>query len=384
MMKDEKITTTSHGLASELNKHSGIYTALYTFLLCVFSLLLIFNYISVFSNHFYLTDFNGNAYVGVVDTDNFQDVKKGQLLKIDKYTSASDIVVGDEVFFSGNAGEGSGIAKKLHITNGYIDVVVGDIEQKVMVSTLIGKVVDKTDNLGYVFWIFQSWVGVVILNIALIVLVIIRTVFGFTIETSAKGRELKNKLYQQKKDHKRFKRIHKNYAKTGLDIESFEALDGDYFQNKQKIMEYAQNGDVAEAYKFLLRKVHRVYIEKQKLTNQDRKNIANCIEHMCLVEKFDIDSEYMLTDLILKTHLVNFDMSNFVISCRQYLTEPHSVEDLECFESVLYILIKRNKNLRKAEILELCENLDVYLCQQSFNEDQSSLYNLCNYIKKLI
>lgn len=383
-MKDENITTTSHGLATELHKHSGIYTALYTFLLCIFSLLLIFNYISVFSNHFYITDFSGNAYIGVVDSKNFYNVQNGQLLKVDKYTSTADIVVGDEVFFAGNSGEGSGIVKKLHIPNGYIDVKIGENEQKIMVSTLIGKVVDKVDKIGYVFWIFQSWVGIIVLNVVLAVLVILRTIFGFTVETSAKGRELKRKLAQQRKDHKKFKRIHKNYEKTGLDIESFELLDGDYCQNKQKIVEYAQNGDVASAYKFLLRKVHRVYIEKQKLSMQDRKKIANCIELMCLVENFDIDSEYMLTDLILKTHLVNFDISNFVISCKNYLTEYHTAEDLECFESVLYILIKRNKNLRKAEILELCENLDIYLCQQSLNDNNSSLYSLCGYIKKLI
>lgn len=383
-MKEEKITTTSHGLATELNKHSGIFTALYMFLLCIFSLLLVFNYISVFSNHFYITDFSGNAYVGVVNPENFQDVAKGQLLKVEKYTSTADIVVGDEVFFSGNAGEGSGIVSRLHIPNGYIDVKMGDNEQKVMVSTLIGKVIDKTDKIGYVFWIFQSWVGVIILNAIIALLVIIRTIFGFTVETSAKGRALKYKLIQQKKDHKKFKRIHKNYEKTGLDIESFELLDGDYYQNKQKIVEYAQNGDVAGAYKFLLRKVHRVYIEKQKMSTQDRKKIGNCIELMCLVEKFDIDSEYMLTDLILKTHLASFDISNFVASCKQYLTGYHAAEDLECFESVLYILIKRNKNLRKAEIVELCEHLDVYLCQQSLNDSQSSLYNLCGYIKKLI
>lgn len=383
-MKNTNITTTSHGLASELKKHSGLYTALYIFFVCVLSLLLVFNYVSVFSNHFYLTDFSGNAYVGVVDVDNFENVKKGQLLKVDKYASTKEIAVGDEVFFSGNAGEGSGIIVRLNISNGYVVTKTNGQENKVMISTLIGKIVNKTNTVGYFFWTFQSWIGIAILNSVLVLLVIFRTVFEFSIETSAKGRELKHKLYQQRKDAQRFKRIHKNYAKTGLDIDSFELLDGDYEQNKQKIVEYAKMGDVSGAYKFLLQKVHRVYIEKNKLSVQDRKKIANCVELMCMVEKFDIDSEYMLTDLILKTHLVNFDISNFIASCKNYLSTNHTEEDLECFESLLYLLVRQNKNLRKSEVFQFCESLEIYLCRQSYNKDDAHLLSLCEHIKKMI
>lgn len=383
-MKETNITTTSHQLDTELKRHSAIYTALYTFLVCVLALLLIFNYISVFSNHFYLTDFAGNAYVGVVDTANFENTKKGELLKIHKFNSISDIEVGAEIFFSGNSGEGSGIVKRLQISNGYIVVSCNGEEQNINTSIVIGEIVSKTSGVGFIFWTFQSWLGVVILNVLLICLVLLRTIWGFATETSPKGRELKRRLYQQKKDNKKFKRIYKNYSKTGLDIESFELLDGDYAQNKQKIVSYAQNGDVAGAYKFLLKKVHRIYMEKIKLSVEDRRKIANCIELMCLVEKFDVDSEYMLTDLILKTHLLNFDLNSYILSCNNYLKVDHSIEDLECFESVLYILVKQNRNLRKSIVLEFCEQLEVYLCQHSFKKDDLHLINLCHYIKKLI
>lgn len=385
MKETTQITTTSQSLAGELKKRSLVYTILYTILLCALVLMLVFNYFAVFTTFFYPTNLKGQYMVGVVDTNNYHDTQEGQLLLVEKYTGTVKIKIGDEIFFAGNAGEGSGVIKSLHIGNGYVVVSINGTQKNVAVSTIIGQVVQKQDTWGYIVWFFQSWTGTIALNITLVALVMLRTIWGFTTETSVKGRELQAKLKKQKKDAKKLKAMYKNYKNTGLDVESFELLDGDFEQNKQKINEYAKKKDLSNAYKFLLEKVHRVYIGKTKLTVLDRQKITNCVELMCLIKTFDMDSEYMLTDLILKTHLVTFDLGNFIKSCNEYLALKHTTEDLECFQSILYVLVKKNKHLRKYEIYDFCENMEMYLRREKNGVNNSiHLLNLCNYIKKLI
>lgn len=384
MKESTKITTTSQGLANELKKSSLVYNVLYIILLCVLGLLLIFNYFAVFTTYFYPTNFKGQCFVGVMDTSNYHNVSKGQMLVINKYRGTIKINIGDEVFYSGNSGEGSGVVEETHIPNGYITVSANGEEKNIDVGTVIGQVVAKKDNSGYVVWFLQDWVGTAVLNGLLVIVLLARTIWGFTTEPSKKGKELKKQLKAQKLANKKFKIMYKNYTKTGLDVESFELLDGDFEDNKQKIIEYAKAKDIPNAYKFLLQKVHRVYVCKHKITVLDRKKITNCIELMFLADEFDIDVEYMLTDLILKTHVIHFDLERFISSANEYLSKPHNVQDLECFESVLYVLFKKNKHLRKVSVIAFCESLEVYLCRHHKNENCLHLLNLCNYIKKLI
>ena len=326
----------------------------------------------------------GQSLVGVVDTSTYHETQKGQVLCVEKYAQTSDIMVGDELFFAGNGGEGSGVVTKLYIAKGYVAIKTNGQLKNVALNTVIGKVVEKNDGWGYVVWFFQSWFGIVVLNAALIAIVLLRTVLGFTTEASLKGRELQQRLFKQKLANKKFRRMYKNYARTGLDIETFELLDGDFEENKQKITDFAKYKDLPNAYKYLLQKVHRVYVGKHKLSVLDRKKITNCVELMCLVDKFDVDSEYMLTDLILKTHLVNFDMENYLKSCSEYLTRLHKIEDIECFETVFYVLIKKNKHLRDYEVYQFCDELETYLCKQNYGQKNAHLLNLFKYIKKLI
>ena len=338
MKNNTIITTTSQSLAGELKKSSLLYTVIYTILLCIVASLLIFCYFSVFTTYFYPKSFNGKYLVGVVDTSNYHQTQSGQVLHIEQYSKAGLINVGDEIFYSGNSGEGSAIVVENHYAQGYISVKLNDSTTNIALSTIIGKVVNKTEFWGYVLWFLQSWVGVISLNVLLIFLVLSRTLFVYNVETSAKGKELKLKLKQQNKAEKRLKKIQKNYKNTGLDLETFEMLSGDFNENATAIQEFSKRNDIKNAYAYLLKKVHRVYISKPKITTLDRLKITNCIELMCLVGRFDIDSEYLLTDLILKTHAVNFDKDNFVNSCINYLNAKHTTEDLSYFLSVLYVL----------------------------------------------
>ncbi len=384
MKKNIPITTTTQSLAGELKKSSLVYTILYTILVCILSFLLIFGYFAVFTSYFYPTDFNGNYLVGVVDTQNYHDTEEGQTLIVQKYATATDIKVGDEVFFSGNAGEGSGVVLAKYGSQNYLKVLVGGEEKNISLSIIIGKVIQKKDVGGYILWFMQSWYGVAIVNVLLIIVIVARTIFGFTVETSKKGRELQQKLKQQKRAQRKLKKMYKNYKNTGLDIYSFELLDGDFEENKQKIQEFAKKRDLQNAYKFLLEKVHRVYISKHKISVEDRSKISNCIELMCLINTFDLDSEYMLTDLILKTHVIHFNLERFISSCKAYLSYKHTVEDISCFVSVLYVLVKKNKHLRKPEFYELIEKIEIYLTTIKEFQNLPKLLDLTNYVKKII
>jgi hypothetical protein len=103
---------------------------------------------------------------------------------------------------------------------------------------------------------------------------------------------------------------------------------------------------------------------------------------MC--QNFDIDAEYMLTDLILHTKMLHFDTTNFITSCTEYLDNDHSSDDLACWESVLYVLLKQNKQLRVPQIKQICTRLEQKL--KEFNNDANAVHllNLSAYIKNLV
>lgn len=384
MEKSTKITTSTSELNAELKKNSIPYNAVYIILLCIVGFLLAINYVAVFNSKYYWGSLSGKAYVGVVNFRKFDNTQKGQLLVVDKISGANEISIGDEIFYAGNGGEGSGEVLELHFAKKYVLIKTNNSQVSVDTSTIIGKVTKKIDKLGYIFWTFQNTLGLIILNGVLVMLFISRTIWTFCVEPSRKGKELRKNLVFQRNDNRRKKKMLKNYKLTGLDVDSFELLDGDFEINRQKIIENAKNHDISGVYQYLLQKVHRVFVCKRKLTVEDRKKITNCIEQMCLAEHFDLDIEYRLTDLILKTNVVNFDLKNFIDSCKNYLSNKHSYDDLECFMSVLYVLLKRNKNLRKYEMLDLCENLEIYLCRANFVEETNQLLSLCNFIKKII
>lgn len=383
MKENVPITTTSSHLAGELKKNSLVYTILYTLLLCLLAALLCFNYFSVFSSRFYLSNFNGKFLVGIADTSSYYQTEKGQVLIVESYKTSASIAIGDELFYSGNAGEGSGIVTYINLSQSYL-TVENNGSKNVSISTIIGKVIDKKDSGGYILWTFQNWPGIIILNGILVVVVIVRTVLAYTVETSAKGRELKKKLKQQQKASKNLKKMQKNYKNTGLDAQSFDLLSGEFLENKQKIEDYAKRQDLPNAYAFLLKKVHRAYICKRKLSSEERSKITNCVELMGLLNNFDVDSEYMLADLILKTNMIWFDADNYIKLCSEYLLRKHKIDDLACFQYVLYVLIKKNRQLRTAAMLELVNQVDSLLKEYKDSEYSAKLLEISKFIKNLI
>ena len=384
MKNTNEITTTKKDLRAALKKNSLGRTIVYTLIVCVLSGLLVFSYFSVFTSNFYLRSFNGEYLVGVVETSTYQNVEKGQVLCVVPYDASYNIEVDDEVFYSGNEGDGSGKVVSKHLSAGYITVNTGGKTKNITISSVIGKVTNKVAFWGYPLWFFQSVAGIIVLNVLLVIVVAWHILLVATVETSPKGRELQSKLAKEKKDEIRRKKMFKNYRNTGLDAETFEALSGEYIENKRYIAEFAKRRDLSNAYKFLLEKVHSVYLTKEKLTTLDRIKITNCIELMATSAEFDMDQEYMLTDLILKTEFVNFDVNSFVAECKNYIMNSKSNDSLLVFMTVLYVLVKNHKEIRQEQICEICGALEIKITFKDGEKNAPELLKMSEYIKNII
>ncbi len=381
----DNIATTSKQLAGQIKKSSLWLSALYTFFVSLLAVALCFAYFSIFSSSFYLKSFSGKYLVGVVDTTTYNCTKPGDVLQFEKYASIKNLKPGDEIFYSGNLGDGVGIVQKIYLSEGYVTIAINDNLQNISTSTIIGKVVHKTAFWGYVLWFFQSIAGVITFNVLLVLVIVLRLALSVHIETTKKGKQLKISLKIQERTSKNLKNIKKRYTSTGLDVDSFDMLAGEFSQNKIKIAEYAKKNDLPNAYRYLLFKVHRVYIAKQKLSVIDRSKITNCIELMCMVDKFDMDAEYMLTDLILRTEVIWFDIQNFADSVRVFLNNNNrTIEEINNLLMVFYVLIKKNKGLQNREIYSLLQEIENFLVQKKLNKTHKDVVNLVNFVKNLI
>ena len=99
--------------------------------------------------------------------------------------------------------------------------------------------------------------------------------------------------------------------------------------------------------------MHETFVTKQELSKSDVNIIKSLVELMCESYGFDMDMEYMLVDLLLKSKLVKFDEKEFSASASRFLQEAN-YDDLLNFGSVLYILLKENYILRKGKLKGVC------------------------------
>lgn len=383
MNKDLQVTTTTSQLDRALKKNSWIFSAIYVFVIAIVAAMLVFSYVSVFTSNFYPKTFKGRYMVGVVDTTNYLNVKKGQLLLVSNYKSSADIKIGDTVFFSGGDIEGTGEVSATSKT--YVTVQMSNGTKNVQISNIIGKVTGVKDGVGYIVWFFASYAGVITFNIILILLAILKIVFNYYVEPTRKGQQLLTSLSKQNKQKQRAKHISKLYEQKNQPDYINLLLDGNYAGNKTRMIGFAQEKkDIPAAYKFMLKTMHRKYVVKEKLTAADSRQITNCIELMCSLDAFDMDDEYMLSDLILHCPLTDFDINGFCVSANSYLAKQHTISDLLHFQYVLYLLIKQNNELPLAKFSDIVDTLNDKLQPFSGTLEGENALKLADYIKNLI
>ena len=96
-------------------------------------------------------------------------------------------------------------------------------------------------------------------------------------------------------------------------------------------------------------------MQKEKLSKGDAERITNLFELMCVVDVFDLDIQYMLSDLAILCKLEDFDFESFRDLAFKFLRKDIDSQGLLNFVSILYLLLARNKKLRDDEMLFVLE-----------------------------
>ena len=111
--------------------------------------------------------------------------------------------------------------------------------------------------------------------------------------------------------------------------------------------------ELKEKYKYILAEIHDAYLGKKDLSKEEKRRITAITELMTVPKDFDLDMEYMLIDLNLKSALVDFDLDLFVESSKGFIDGCDHRSDLVNFSSVLYILVY--KNIFKIITFRICK-----------------------------
>ncbi len=382
-MKEQKLTTTNEQLNKELKKNSLVLNIFYALFICIVAILLVFSYFSIFSDRFYFKNFNHQYIVGIGSSENFVNAKNGQLFVISKYNSTMQINIGDEIYYSKNIQKGSGIVQSVNNSTQVIELKCGEQTVHVYFSSVLGKIDSKVDGIGYIVWFIQSKAGVITFNVVLIAIVTTKILLNYFIETSAKGRELKKKLKEQKRELKQLSKNHKKYKDSELNVKTFDMLSGTLLENKQKLTEMSQDGNLSNAYSYLLSSVHEYYMLKDKLDLDDKEKITNCVELMTLANEIGVNEEYMLTDLILKSGIYKFDTKEFLKSGKEFFNNAHAKETYQSFLIVLYVLCKNNKSEIDDNIYDLCSYIQDKIKYDEQLKNDENLIKICELIKKI-
>lgn len=379
-MEETKITKNQQQLKDSLKQNGLWRSIIYAVIVSLLTCMLIFCYIMVFSTNFYIKGFDGNYNVGVVDTSNHDSAYSGQLVSIREYNSSNDIRLGDEIYFS-SVQEGSGVVTSLQdINKGYVTVSIKGKAESISASTIVGKVVSKTDFWGYVFWFFDSTLGIVVLNVLLASVVITHIVIVATTETSNKGKQLKAKLKKQNLIKISVNKMYNQNQTESMQTEKL--LNGTYKQNSQEIINLAKSGNLSLAYLWLLTSAHDLYLPKLKLTKDDKIKITNCVELIFLSDEILEDQEYLIRDLLLKSELVEFDLVSFVESGKEFLKRSKNIDSLYALQTIIYVMLKTNNV--GSEMFELIKAIDEKIDTLNAKNREKELKNLNNLLKSLI
>jgi len=333
----------------------------------VLFLLLISGYVFQFSSN--LVPKLGNYFVGTFNASNFYDANNCDLILIKKYDKKTDAKIGDVVCFSNNIEKGSG--KLISKSGDIFTIETKDGKNKnISYSTVIGRQFKTVAVLGFFVEFITSYYGIITFSVVLIAYIAFITFSRINFENTKQGKLLYRKFRQAQKEEKnRLKLLKKLKSIEGINYIIASMLDGNYEQNKTKIIAFNQETKLAlkDEYKYILGVIHDEYLTKKDLSREEKKRITSLIELLCLPKDFDLDIEYMSIDLLLKTHLVDFDAKSFSNSAIEFLSSNLDDDDLLNFGSILYILLYRNKKFRGdlkevavkfSEVVEKSNNLD--------------------------
>jgi len=350
-------------------------------ILVLFSLL-VSGYLFKFSIDLFPPYFSSYC-TGTFDASNFYGAKDYDLIVFEKYSTKTDVSVGDIVIYSSNLGKGSGKVTKYD--HGIIEIKTNDGVKTISSSIAVGKQIKKVPVLGFFVEFIGSYYGIVTFNILLIVYVAYITFSRINYENTNHGKMLYKKFrLNQKEERTRLKLLKKIEKIDDITYVIVSMLENSFEENKLKFLEFDKNDkNLKEKYKYVLKSVHDAYLPNDNLSREEKKHISSVIELMCVCQDMDLDIEYMAIDLLLKTPMVSFDTENFAKEAKMFLESKLDDDDLLNFGSVLYILLYKNKSLRDEYIDDLAHHYFTKT-RESSNLDKEILINVASSILKLI
>jgi len=388
MKKENKAQNSELSLLENPNsetqvKENFVKVTLRVIIITLLFVLIIFGYSIKFSASSFSGLF-GNKFTGTFNASNFYDANNYDLIVTKPYQEIYDVKKGDIVCYATNLEKGSG--KIVGEQGTVFEIEINGELKRVSKNSIIGKQTKTIPVLGMFVEFIGSYYGIVTFNVILIAYVLYLTFSRINYENTAKGLYLYKKFrLDQKEEKKRLKLLKKLNGTENVELEIVNILSGSYEQNLENLINFKSQEkiDLKDKYKHILNVIHDSYLPKTNLTRDEKSLITSLVELMCVANDVDNDIEYMVIDLVLKTGVSNFDTKNFNKQAVEFLSSHLDDDDLLNFGSILYVLIYKNKKVRK----DLKETVDLFLqkAQYSDKKDRDAIFkvalSLVNMIK---
>ena len=304
-------------------------------------------------------------YVGVLNNKNYYDTKPCALLTIKDISDFDTLKEGDIVYYKTSIEKGTAQFVKVDKTIVTLKTDKG-ATFNTNKSSIVGVQKEKVGFWGVFVWFLTSEVGLVVATIALLCFVLILTFKRVNYENTEYGKYLLSEYKKWKKDLKQQKLLGKI---NGVESDFVQVLSGNFKENIAKFDNFAPSKKVStqDKYKYILYNIHENLVEKDDLTIQEKRVISSIIELLGKAEHIDVDIEYMVIDLLLKSKLVSFETDEFIKLSNQFLEGDIDKQDLFNYGSIIYILVKKNPRLFTGKFKQLSQT---YIKKASmFDED---------------
>lgn len=317
--------------------------------IAIISILMITGYIFSFSLPNF-PEIAGTSFIGIFDQTNYTGCKTGDLCIVKNIDDWSSLNAGDIVFYTLN---GETKSQEVVSVESYI-VRVKDrngVEQSISKYNIDGVLTKKIAVIGFFVGFITSIYGAVTFSIILFVYLCIITIKRINYENTEKGKQLRDKYLAMQKAQKQAKQEKKKiskYAPNGL----MELLQTNAKISLDAIKNAMKKHNMFETYKLIIDEVHTAYFDDKRTGKDIENKICLLIELCVCFDHIDMDVEYKLIDLSLKSSFSGFDFDEFLVNSKAFLKNANE-EDLYNFASIMFVLISRNRKFKNKQIREI-------------------------------
>ncbi len=335
------------------------------------SLFIFVGYIFGFSASGY-PKINNKLYIGILNTSNFYEVNFGDLCVVKNIDSLSSVKKGDVVFYIIN-----GESYSARVESVETEIIV--IQNKegftsVAQKNLQGVLVSRVAVLGFFVGLVCSYYGAIIFSLILFAYLCYTTISRINYENTEKGKRLRDKYLKENKAQKRTKSqdliLNKNEAKELLNFVEIDAI-----TTLNNIKSLTKNKKQFETYELIVDNAHKKYLSLKRWSKDEKLKITIIVELCVCFGRIDLDVEYKIVDLLLKSKLAEFNTCQFLENTKKLMAKG-TEETLFNFASILYVLISKNPTLKNKEMKQIVNLFEKELQTRSYDKDSRCVMTL--------